>query len=456
MKTDSISTYESALRVLNKCTDIDHEGKALVRRYLNDPNALTQEERDKANGIIVSHDELEAVVEKYEAPIRTLAHAGFAFTPLSDILARPVVKPEWIVADFIAAKGNGHRAFKGELIAKSKQHKTFFALQFALCLATGRDFLGFKIPEPRKILYVNNELPDTFLNERLRCQCGGLGIDLANPRINNLRIACPTAPYGVRTSDDTEREFITQIKETGIEVIIFDPVYKMLQPGEEENSGIGIGGLLRFRDRIVTESNAAVLYVHHDGKSQTDGRDITDRGSGSGFLGRDYDFRLTLDPHADGDESHAVLNGSCRVRKSPPDVTIVFDEESLIFTIDNTISAYKASLQSKRGKRISAEKCAEVIQLNDKAKEVAIAIAEEHGCQLLSTTTFKNEMRRMIGKGVNEIDRQLKILLEKGVVLEACEMKRKSDGTVSRKQHGDTFVSIPKFINEYVSRFAQN
>ena len=453
MNTDSISTYESALCALNKCTDIDHEGKALVRRYLNDPNALTQEERDKANGIIVSHDELETVVEKYEAPIRTLAHAGFTFTPLSDILARPVVQPEWIVTDFIAAKGNGHRAFKGELIAKSKQHKTFFALQFSLHLATGRDFLGFEIPKPRKVLYINNELTDTFLNERLQRQCAGLRIDLADSKISNLLIASPTAPYGVRASDETEREFIEWIKEAGVEIVIFDPVYKMLQPGEEENSGIGIGGLLRFRDRIVTESNAAVLYVHHDGKSQTDGRDITDRGSGSGFLGRDYDFRLTLDPHADGDASHAVLNGSCRARKSPPDVTIVFDEETLTFAVDDTIPADKQSFKSKTSRTAEVQKKAEVSMLHEMAKKAVVMIAEKHGQSLIGKTTFKEELRGELGKGSNEIDRQFKILLEEGFIAEVRELERKPGGGVAHKRHGLTLVSLPKLVEEYTGRF---
>lgn len=443
-------------RVLNQCTDIDDAGKALVRKFVDSSNMLTQDEMNEANEIIVSHDELEASIKEYEDPRRQLLKAGFTFMSASNFIATPTIPPEWIIKDFIATKGDGNRAFKGELIGKSKQRKTFAALQMAICLATGHDFLNFKIGRPWRVLYVNNELPIPFLKERLQRQVKALFGSDTVVDLRNLIISCPLKPYAVRENEQTERTFIKSIKDGKFDFVFFDPVYKMLKPGEDENSGLGMSGILRFRDLIITETNAGVMGVHHDGKSLTDGKEISDRGAGSGHVGRDYDFRLTIDPHSDGNKTHAVLGSDCRVRKAPPEVTIVFDEENLIFSVADDIPACRPSSQSRGHKQAMTYRKTEVATMCKAFESAAIEIANEHGNSLLDTGTFKLELRKKIGAGKNATDEQFKVLIKANILATTSEKIVKADGAVGNRQHGDTFVSTPELIKRYNARFGQS
>jgi putative DNA primase/helicase len=46
--------------------------------------------------------------------------------------------------------------------------KTFFALSMAYAIAHGRDFLGFTVPRPRKVLYADGDMDPLELQQRLR------------------------------------------------------------------------------------------------------------------------------------------------------------------------------------------------------------------------------------------------------------------------------------------------
>ena len=43
------------------------------------------------------------------------------------------------------------------IIAKAKHQKTFLAQNMAISIAFGSDFAGFKVPEEKKVLYLNAE-----------------------------------------------------------------------------------------------------------------------------------------------------------------------------------------------------------------------------------------------------------------------------------------------------------
>lgn len=45
--------------------------------------------------------------------------------------------------------------------------KTFFALSIALAIASGTQFLKFKSPKPRKIIYLDGEMSLVSMRERL-------------------------------------------------------------------------------------------------------------------------------------------------------------------------------------------------------------------------------------------------------------------------------------------------
>ena len=63
------------------------------------------------------------------------------------------------------------------LIGSSKSKKTWLANLLAYCLATGRDFIGWPIPTPRRVLYLNLELTADAFHERSYKIAHSMGIE---------------------------------------------------------------------------------------------------------------------------------------------------------------------------------------------------------------------------------------------------------------------------------------
>ena len=64
-----------------------------------------------------------------------LAAAGITFAEWREFMAAEPPPFDWII-DGVVAKG-----MKGDLLAKSKRWKSFFAMQLALCVSAGIPFL---------------------------------------------------------------------------------------------------------------------------------------------------------------------------------------------------------------------------------------------------------------------------------------------------------------------------
>ena len=361
----------------------------------------------------------------------TLAAAGLLPESATNLLARKFAPVEWIIEDLLAARGGASRGFKGDIIAGSKMRKTFFALQLAASVAAGRDFLGFHVPKARRVLYLNLELREDFTQERMRKIEGALGAPLGN-----LKIMTPSKPYLLRNRYTTDRdggrkliegyedEFLKYASGEGFELILVDPQYKLEFPEEDENSGQGMGGILRWRDRIITETGAACVIVHHDPKSGGTDRDLTQRGAGSSFSGRDYDTRMALDAHADGDPLHEVLECGSRVRPSPDPVTAVFDTGTFTFSVDAEIPAKRKTAkpeklppaERERRNREEALKAAREI-FAEHTKEVEARAAQtrrdpEPVEYLLGCTDFKSRLAQRANLGREPLKEQYKLLIE--------------------------------------------
>jgi hypothetical protein len=189
------------------------------------------------------------------------------------------------------------RTDKVSLIGSPKLRKSFFALQMALHAAAGMEFLVWKIPKPRKVLLVQTEMKAAHFHRRVKRMTSNLGITRAviesNLRIVNAR--------GIAVNME---EVAPLAKSFGAELIIFDPLYKLM-PGDE-NAGEDVKPVLAAFDRLAEDTGAAVMYVHHDPKGTPGDRNLRDRGAGSNVLNRDYDCCIMLTAHRD-DPNAAVV-----------------------------------------------------------------------------------------------------------------------------------------------------
>ena len=228
---------------------------------------------------------------------------------------------------------------KGELVAGSKRRKTFFLLLLLLHLAVGRAFLGFKIPKRRRVMWVNLELKKEWGWRRIHRLARSVGIMPEELRGWFFVVNARSKGMAVR---EHLRELVVSRK---VELAGIDPRYKLHKPGETENLGEGVQGILDLQDQIA-EAGAAVLTVHHDSKGDNSEKDIADRGGGSGWAGRDVDFKITLSAQRDDPDNTSVVELLCR--NYPPNPPFCIRWTDGRFELAPDLSTAKHGREDKR------------------------------------------------------------------------------------------------------------
>lgn len=193
--------------------------------------------------------------------------------------------PAWIL------EGICERGDKVLLIAPSKTGKTWAALAIAEHLAAGRDFWGFHVKRPHRVLYVNLEVKPEWMRRRFRGSLVVAGIDAADElRFMHARGKGQAVRDAIEANPAAFANF---------DLVILDPFYKLARADEDENSARDIKGILDDLDKLAG-AGPAVLTVKHDGKGDVGSKRKTDRGTGSYAAAADYDAALILTPHATG------------------------------------------------------------------------------------------------------------------------------------------------------------
>lgn len=205
-------------------------------------------------------------------------------TRFVDILpcrTNPPDLPEAIIED-VMGRGN-----KFAIIGPSKSRKTFFSLQLAACLAGGFAFLGLPIVRPQRVGIVQLEIGQPYYEHRyynMANSLARLGCDM--PEGAYLRV------MHARGLDVRLGEIVQEVFRARLDVVIFDPLYK-LHSGDE-NDARDMKFVFGLFDQLA-RAGVAVVYVHHDRKGGTEQASI-DRGAGSGVAARDYDGAFILTP----------------------------------------------------------------------------------------------------------------------------------------------------------------
>ena len=204
----------------------------------------------------------------------------------------------------------------GECIAPSKTRKSFFMLQLAMCVAAGRQFLDFEISRRARVLVVNMEITTEWQHRRMNRMAAAMNIgrdEIADLHFANTRgLAVADMPTAI----------IQTAKVLRPALIIVDPLY-FLHDGDE-NAAKDMMPVVRDFQRMMKETGAALIMVHHDAKGKAGDRNIRDRGAGSSVFGRACDSRIVLTPHAESAD-HVCVETMARNFKPRPGFTAVFD-----------------------------------------------------------------------------------------------------------------------------------
>lgn len=248
----------------------------------------------------------------------------------SDWLALPIVPPIPVLPEIFDAKD------KVVIIGQSKTRKSFFTEQLAMCLASGMSFLGFQSAGKKKVVLVQSEI--TLDNYHARCVRMAEHLGIPHPDLDQLIIV---NARGLKYLEEVIEEAATLHKP---DVIIIDPFYKVIQGDENKSEDIKL--ILRFFDRLTEKTGAAIMYVHHDKKGVSGDQQLTDRGSGSGVLARDFDSAIFLSPHKSNPNDLVV---EFITRNYPPKEPITVSWWDYHFAKSNAVPEKKTSRDVAKG-----------------------------------------------------------------------------------------------------------
>lgn len=323
---------KAVVRIDTPADDAEHkEAFAALEEYWKGRGVtLDHKCKDVARLCYVSHDPQAFIRQRPAAAFRW---RKLTIESIADFLAVPPDPLDCVVEELFEPGD------KGEVVAPSKARKSFFTIDLAAHVAAGRDWLCFKIPRPRRVLLFNLEIKPAWMKRRFFRRLAAYGIRPEEIR-NTFHVV------NARGKGQVVREqAVEAVRRAGAEVAIVDPRYKLLRPDEPENAGEGMAGVLDLQDAMA-EAGAAAILVGHDGKGTAGDRDDRDRGAGSGWTGRDCDFRIVLSPHADDPQDALVL--SLMRRNFPPFESVTLRHDGDSFQLDEGTAPRKETSFTRR------------------------------------------------------------------------------------------------------------
>lgn len=188
---------------------------------------------------------------------------------------------------------------RGELFsisATSKGHKSYLLLSLVLSLISGRDFMGFRIPQKRKVLLFNYELMFNNIKRRLNYIIERTMPDFnPNDIVDNL-ILMNLRGYNIILENVVEKAR-DMVRKNKVDIVIFDPIYRMLQVKDgskiSENDNSDMAKILSVIDSLTTEK-CTVGWSCHYTKSNRSQLASMDRMAGAGVQARYPDLLVSV------------------------------------------------------------------------------------------------------------------------------------------------------------------
>lgn len=179
------------------------------------------------------------------------------------------------------------RGHKMLIAGPSKAGKTFLEIELAIATAEGTTWCGYQCRQGR-VLFINLEVDEASFIHRIKDVYEGMNVkpdNLDNIVTLNLR--------GIsRPLDKLAPILVNRIKKTKVDMVILDPIYKVITG--DENSASDMANFCNQFDYICNETGVSMVYCHHHSKGNKSNMNAMDRASGSGVFARDPDAILDL------------------------------------------------------------------------------------------------------------------------------------------------------------------
>jgi hypothetical protein len=140
--------------------------------------------------------------------------------------------------------------------------KTWIALSIAHTIASGGEFLCWRAPRPRRVLYIDGEMPAATLQERYAAVVAASMCDA--PRQNFRLVAADCQPDGLPDLADADAQRFYEAAIADAELIIVDNLSTVAR-GLRENEADAFGPVQSWM-LTLRAAGRSVLLVHHAGK----------------------------------------------------------------------------------------------------------------------------------------------------------------------------------------------
>lgn len=182
--------------------------------------------------------------------------------------------------------------------------KSFATLQLCWSLALGIPWLGWRVHDSIKVLYVETEMSPKPAQDRVLSM-----IDKYGPTRN---ILYDDDARGYMLSEKRMLQLADVVKENDVKFVMFDPLAQMLPC--DENDNVGVAEWTRALDRFRTTADVGIGMVHHPRKGETSGG--LDDVRGSGVIGGWFDSAARMT--AVGSRVEVRWDKTRNAREMPP------------------------------------------------------------------------------------------------------------------------------------------
>ena len=176
---------------------------------------------------------------------------------LDEFLSLDLPARELIISPWLPVKG------LAMLFAPRGIGKTFFALTCAHAAATGSEFLGFAASKPRRVIYIDGEMPASTLQARLTNIARAFGKESLLPGYFRILASDLHEDFPDLATPEGQTKINAAIGDA--ELIIVDNLSTLVRSGRENEADSWIP----IQDWVLGHRRAgrSVLMVHHAGKN---------------------------------------------------------------------------------------------------------------------------------------------------------------------------------------------
>jgi putative DNA primase/helicase len=240
-RTSNIARYAAIVREKSELRGLAHAGEAIRE-------AALRGDREMA----LAHTAAIREAPASEEALRAIA--------IEDLLAEEIRPREMLLDPVLPEQG------LAMLYAYRGIGKTYLALGMAAAVASGAKFLRWQAPRPRRVLFVDGELPAATIRERAAMTIAGFGDARLAP--GALRIVTPDLQERPMPDLGTVKgQRLIEPHLEGVDLLVIDNLSSLCRSGNE-NEGEGWLPVQEWALGL-RRRGMSVLFVHHAGKNKS-------------------------------------------------------------------------------------------------------------------------------------------------------------------------------------------